>query len=72
MPATLRYEETAHYRQELEAAKRENAFRVFASTPRIIAKQHEETVLQAFQKGFKDDAVSVRLPSLDPGLALYA
>ncbi|KAK8136449.1 hypothetical protein PG984_004389 [Apiospora sp. TS-2023a] len=24
MPATLRYEETAHYRQELEAAKREN------------------------------------------------
>jgi hypothetical protein len=24
MPATLRYEETAHYRQELEVAKREN------------------------------------------------
>jgi hypothetical protein len=24
MPATLRYEETAHYRQELEMAKREN------------------------------------------------
>ena len=24
MPATLRYEETAHYRQELEQAKREN------------------------------------------------
>lgn len=24
MPATLRYEETAHYRQELETAKREN------------------------------------------------
>lgn len=45
--------------QAPEAEKRENAFRVFATTPAIIEKQHEEAVLQAFQKGFKDDAVMV-------------
>jgi hypothetical protein len=45
--------------QAPETEKRETAFRVFATTPGIIEKQHEETVLQAFQKGFKDDAVQV-------------
>lgn len=47
--------------QAAEVEKRENAFRVFKTTPGIIERQHEETVLQAFQKGFKDDAVMVRL-----------
>ena len=42
-----------------EAEKRENSFRVFSSTPGIIEKQHEDTVMQAFQKGFKDDATLV-------------
>ena len=45
--------------QAPEGEKRENAYRVFATTPSIIEKQHEETVMQAFQKGFKDEAVMV-------------
>ncbi|KAF5682658.1 importin subunit beta-3 [Fusarium denticulatum] len=51
--------------QAPEPEKRENAFRVFATTPAIIEKQHEEAVLQAFQKGFKDDAVMVRLAAME-------
>ncbi|KAM0427764.1 hypothetical protein ACHAPT_007220 [Fusarium lateritium] len=51
--------------QATEPEKRENAFRVFATTPAIIEKQHEEAVLQAFQKGFKDEAVMVRLAAME-------
>ncbi|EWZ47564.1 hypothetical protein FOCG_06402 [Fusarium oxysporum f. sp. radicis-lycopersici 26381] len=51
--------------QAPEPEKRENAFRVFATTPAIIEKQHEEAVLQAFQKGFKDEAVMVRLAAME-------
>ncbi|PON31128.1 hypothetical protein TGAM01_v200548 [Trichoderma gamsii] len=51
--------------QALEAERRENAYRIFATTPGIIEKQHEEAVLQAFQRGFKDDAVQVRLAAMD-------
>lgn len=42
-----------------EADKRETAFRVFATTPDIIEQQHEDAVLQSFNKGFKDESVSV-------------
>lgn len=45
--------------QAPEADKRETAFRVFVTTPGIIEKQHESTVLEAFNKGFADDAVIV-------------
>lgn len=45
--------------QAPEPEKREIAFRVFATTPGIIQKQHEDPILQAFQKGFKDDSVLV-------------
>lgn len=45
--------------QATEPEKRECAYRVFATTPSIIEKQHEGTVLEAFQKGFTDDAVLV-------------
>ncbi len=45
--------------QSSEPGQRESAFRIFASTPDIIEKQHEETVLAAFIKGFKDDDISV-------------
>jgi importin-5 len=48
--------------QASDADKRETAFRVFATTPSIIEKQHEDPVIQAFQKGFKDDAVLVSPP----------
>lgn len=51
--------------QAPEPEKRENAFRVFATTPAIIGKQHEEAVLQAFQRGFKDEAVMVRLAAME-------
>jgi importin-5 len=42
-----------------DAGKRETAYRVFATTPGIIEKQHENSVIEAFQRGFKDDAVGV-------------
>lgn len=45
--------------QSADAGKRESAFRIFATTPGIIEKQHEDTVLAAFTKGFKDDDLSV-------------
>jgi hypothetical protein len=45
--------------QATEPAKRECAFRVFTTTPAIIESQHESNVLEAFQKGFSDEAVSV-------------
>lgn len=44
-----------------EVGQRENAYRIFATTPGIIEKQHEDTVLSAFTKGFKDDHTSVRI-----------
>lgn len=54
-----------------EADKRETAFRVFATTPSIIEKQHEDTVMQAFQKGFKDDSVKVRLAAMEAFAAFF-
>ena len=44
-----------------DAGQREIAYRIFATTPGIIEKQHEDAVLAAFTKGFKDDDVTVRL-----------
>lgn len=45
--------------QSQDAGQREVAFRVFTTTPGIIEKQHEETVLGAFTKGFEDTDVIV-------------
>lgn len=42
-----------------QVGQRENAFRIFSTTPGIIEKQHEDTVLSAFTKGFKDTDVAV-------------
>lgn len=47
-----------------DAGQREGAFRIFATTPGIIEKQHEETVQGAFAKGFRDDDVIVRSSNL--------
>ena len=47
--------------QAEEAGQRETAFRIFATTPGIIEKQHEEVVLSSFTKGFKDTDVPVRM-----------
>lgn len=45
-----------------DAGKRETAYRVFTTTPGIIEKQHEGAVLEAFSRGFKDEAVGVSYP----------
>jgi hypothetical protein len=45
-----------------QVGQREIAYRIFSATPGIIEKQHEDTVLSAFTKGFKDVDVSVMLP----------
>ena len=45
--------------QSPDAGQREGAFRIFATTPGIIERQHEDTVQAAFAKGFKDDNVAV-------------
>jgi len=47
--------------QSPDAGQREGAYRIFTATPGIIEKQHEETVLGAFTKGFKDSDVIVQL-----------
>ncbi|KAG6117121.1 hypothetical protein E4U13_001349 [Claviceps humidiphila] len=58
--------------QAPEVGKRENAFRVFKTTPGIIEKQHEETVLQAFQKGFLDEDVTVRLAAMEAFASFFS
>ena len=45
--------------QSQDAGQREAAFRIFTTTPGIIEKQHEETVMGAFTKGFEDADVTV-------------
>ncbi|KAF1352148.1 armadillo-type protein [Delphinella strobiligena] len=51
--------------QSADAGQREAAFRIFATTPGIIEKQHEAVVLGAFTKGFKDTDVAVQLAAMD-------
>ena len=45
--------------QSNDSGQRETAFRIFATTPDIIEKEHQDAVLGAFQKGFKDDDIRV-------------
>ncbi|KAF2399956.1 importin subunit beta-3 [Trichodelitschia bisporula] len=45
--------------------QREVAFRIFATTPGIIEKQHEDVVLAAFSKGFKDVDHNVQLTAAE-------
>lgn len=47
--------------QSPESGVREAAFRIFATTPGIIEKQHEDAVIGVFTKGFRDDNISVGL-----------
>ncbi|KAI0165060.1 ARM repeat-containing protein [Hypoxylon sp. FL1284] len=48
-----------------DVGQRETAYRIFATTPGIIENQHETAVLEAFNRGFKDDSVSVRLAAME-------
>ena len=50
--------------QSTDPDQREAAFRIFATTPGIIEKQHEGTVQEVFAKGFKDENVAVWSPIL--------
>jgi importin-5 len=45
--------------QSQDPAQRENAFRIFSTTPQIIEKQHEEVVMSAFKTGFSDSETAV-------------
>ena len=47
--------------QSNDSGMRECAFRIFATIPGIIEKQHESAVQEVFGKGFKDDSVEVRI-----------
>lgn len=51
--------------QSSEAGQRETAFRIFATTPGIIEKQHEEAVQGVFTKGFKDSEANVRIAAME-------
>ena len=42
-----------------DASHREGAFRIFATTPNIIGKQHSDAVRGAFQSGFSDETLVV-------------
>ncbi|KKA27201.1 hypothetical protein TD95_002096 [Thielaviopsis punctulata] len=55
-----------------EADKRETAFRVFAATPAIIEKEHEQAIAGVFSKGFKDEAISVRLAAVDAFASFFS
>lgn len=47
--------------QSQDPHQRENAFRIFSTTPQIIEKQHEDVVVTAFKGGFADSETSVRV-----------
>ncbi|KAK7990628.1 hypothetical protein PG990_014908 [Apiospora arundinis] len=53
-----------------DAGKRETAYRVFATTPGIIERQHEVAVMEAFSRGFKDESVAVGTTSGYGGIRL--
>ena len=51
--------------QSPDPSMRECAFRIFATTPGIIEKQHEGVVQEVFSKGFKDSSVDVSYKGLE-------
>ena len=61
-----------HASQSQDAGQREGAFRIFTTTPGIIESQHEDTVLAAFTKGFKDDDVTVRIAAMEAFSSFFA
>lgn len=51
--------------QSPDSGLRGSAFRIFSATPGIIEKQHEDTVVDVFSKGFKDENISVRISAME-------
>lgn len=47
--------------QSPDSTVREVSFRILATTPGIIERQHENIVQEVFGKGFRDDSVNVRI-----------
>lgn len=45
--------------QSADAGMRDCAFRIFATTPGVIEREHEGAVQNVFLKGFKDNSVDV-------------
>ncbi|KAL9615493.1 MAG: hypothetical protein Q9167_000006 [Letrouitia subvulpina] len=58
--------------QSQDAGQREAAFRIFTSTPAIIEKQYEDSVLPAFNKGFKDGETVVRIAAMEAFSSFFA
>lgn len=56
--------------QSNDAGMRECAFRIFATMPGIIEKQHESAVQDVFGKGFKDSSVDVRVNPQTVGIRI--
>jgi hypothetical protein len=52
--------------QSQDPNQRENAFRIFSTTPQIIEKQHEDVVVTAFKGGFADSETAVCCPATTP------
>ncbi|KAI5361577.1 putative importin-beta domain, armadillo-like helical, TOG domain, importin beta family [Septoria linicola] len=50
--------------QSADADVRESAFRIFEATPGIIERQHEDVIIQVFQKGIKDENMKVRIATM--------
>ena len=50
--------------QSPDANMRESAFRILETTPSIVEKQHENVAYGVFEKGIKDEDVSVRLATM--------
>ena len=61
-----------HASQSQDPGQREGAFRIFTTTPGIIESQHEETVLAAFTKGFKDSDVVVKIAAMEAFSSFFA
>ena len=57
--------------QSPDHGMRECAFRIFATTPGIIEKQHESHVQEVFGKGLKDSSVDVRLAAIEAFAAFF-
>ncbi|KAJ6261803.1 Importin-5 [Drechslerella dactyloides] len=60
-----------HASKSADPSHREGAFRIFATTPTIIEKNHADAVRTVFQQGFRDDAVSVRIAAMEAFSAFF-
>ena len=54
-----------------DPGQRESAFRIFATTPGIIEKQHSEAIQGVFVIGFGDDDLGVRIAAMEAFSAFF-